>query len=110
MYPVVERFGEVIHDLTIEEIGVACMGFFKTENSISNVDVVDSIITKLIKNAEVVHEITLASIMKVIYLYSCILLGNTGASSLPHHLFPLELRLEEEAKSGDPLNLPSFNA
>uniref|UniRef100_A0A0A9XXF6 FAST kinase domain-containing protein 5 n=1 Tax=Lygus hesperus TaxID=30085 RepID=A0A0A9XXF6_LYGHE len=66
MFPVVERFREVIHDLTIEEIGVACMGFFKTENPIQLVDVVDAIISKLIKNAETVPEITLASIMKAL--------------------------------------------
>lgn len=58
-----------IEDLSIEEIGVAVMGFFKTQNVIHSEKVMNHIINKTINEIKSVPEITLACILKVSFMF-----------------------------------------
>lgn len=55
-----------IEDLSIEEIGVAVMGFFKTQNAIHNEKILNYIIDKTVNEIKSVPEITLACILKAL--------------------------------------------
>lgn len=66
-FSIEERLAQVIDSLSVEEVGVACMGFFKTQNAICSNELAEKVVSKLLKEADTVPEITLASITKVCF-------------------------------------------
>lgn len=64
------QFSKVFNELSIDEIGVACMGFFKSKTQIRSEDIVSRMIHRVTEEVDTVHEITLCSILKMIR-YSC---------------------------------------
>lgn len=64
------QFGRLFDNLSLDEIGVISMGFFKSKTPLRNVEIISRMIDKVTKEADTVHEITLCSILKLIR-YSC---------------------------------------
>ncbi|XP_014282680.1 FAST kinase domain-containing protein 5, mitochondrial isoform X2 [Halyomorpha halys] len=64
MYKLEYQLEACIENLSIEEIGVAVMGFFKTQNFIRSEKIMNHIIDKTISEIKSVPEITLACILK----------------------------------------------
>lgn len=67
--------------MSIDEIAVMCMGFFKTQSSIKNPVLITEIYLRLMKDLDTVHDISFANIVKTLR-YS---------SRLPHADVMLEL-------------------
>lgn len=65
MYNFEYKMENFIKEITLEEIGVALLGFFKTHTSLKNENLVKYIIDRTIDEIGRVPEITLASILKV---------------------------------------------
>lgn len=64
MLQVEKRMLEVFDDFTIHEIGVLCGAFFKSQKKIKSFELISRIFDKLIKDIDLVSEITLAGILK----------------------------------------------
>lgn len=60
------KFLEVIDTLTINEIGIVCLAFFKTESSIRDAKLIDKIYDRTIKSIASIEDITLVNILKTI--------------------------------------------
>uniref|UniRef100_W8BT31 FAST kinase domain-containing protein 5 n=1 Tax=Ceratitis capitata TaxID=7213 RepID=W8BT31_CERCA len=55
-----------IDNMSLQELGVMAMGFFKTQTPIRNPELLDHLFKRLIANIETVEDITLVSILKVL--------------------------------------------
>lgn len=54
-----------IDKLSVEELGVAATGFFKSKNRIKSVSLMIAIINKMIDNIDNIPDITQSSLLKV---------------------------------------------
>lgn len=54
-----------INDMTVDEMGVVAMGYFKSKTKIKLVTITDAMCKKIIEERETIHEVTLAAILKV---------------------------------------------
>ncbi|XP_076054954.1 FAST kinase domain-containing protein 5, mitochondrial [Oratosquilla oratoria] len=61
-----KRLVEVMKDLSVEELGVISMGFFKTQTFLKNEQLVDAIMSKTLVNLDVVTDASLCSILKLL--------------------------------------------
>ncbi|XP_027228718.1 FAST kinase domain-containing protein 5, mitochondrial [Penaeus vannamei] len=61
-----KRLIEVLKDISIEELGVIAMGFFKTQTFLKNEKLIDAIIEKTQNNLECVSDASLCAILKVL--------------------------------------------
>ncbi|XP_014240764.1 FAST kinase domain-containing protein 5, mitochondrial isoform X2 [Cimex lectularius] len=68
IYDLEHRLLEVFNTLTIEEIGVALMGFFKTKHVLHNHKLMTLIFERLREQASTIPEVTLAAILKALRL------------------------------------------
>ncbi|CAL1277738.1 unnamed protein product [Larinioides sclopetarius] len=59
-----ERLTSVLKLLTVEEIGIVCLGFFKTENKITDFNTIQLIIERFNKALSEVNKITVVAILK----------------------------------------------
>lgn len=66
MVPVEMKFHEVIDKLNINEVGIICLAFFKTEAKLMNEDLIGKIYKKLIKEIDTIDDIPLVNILKVL--------------------------------------------
>lgn len=55
-----------INELSIEEVGIVAMGFFKSQNKIQNVSLINQIIRKTIRSVNDASDVSLASIVKIL--------------------------------------------
>lgn len=60
------KFLEVIDTLSINEIGIVCLAFFKTESSIRDAMLIDKIYDRTIESIASIEDITLVNILKTI--------------------------------------------
>lgn len=60
------RFLEVFDELSIDEIGIICLAFFKTESRIGTVDLIHKLYRKTLKEIDNIQDITLTNIVKVL--------------------------------------------
>lgn len=61
-----KSFKNSLNTLTIDEIGICCMGFFKSKTRLTDDIIVEKLIDKIIAEAETVSDITLSAILKLI--------------------------------------------
>lgn len=61
-----KSFKNCLYTLTIDEIGICCMGFFKSKTRLTDDIIVEKLIDKIIAEAETVSDITLSAILKLI--------------------------------------------
>lgn len=66
MYDYEEGFNKVISSMSLKEISIMSMGFFKTQTPIRNPALIDKIYERLIAEIDTVADITLASILKIL--------------------------------------------
>lgn len=59
------KLEKFVQDLTLEELGIVAMGFFKTRTCIKGTFIIRQIIEKLMEETTTVNEITLSAILKV---------------------------------------------
>ncbi|XP_075212398.1 FAST kinase domain-containing protein 5, mitochondrial [Lycorma delicatula] len=59
-------FSKLIRSLTIEEVGIVCAGFFKSQSRISTAELMNDIIEMLIEHCDNVDRVTLASVVKFV--------------------------------------------
>lgn len=59
------RVGECINDLTLDELAIVSMAFFKTESTIKDTFILSQMLKRLLQETSSVHEITLTAILKV---------------------------------------------
>ncbi|KAG8194720.1 hypothetical protein JTE90_026371 [Oedothorax gibbosus] len=64
MMPLEEKLLPIIKSATIEEIGVICLGFFKTENKISDMNIIQAIITRYYREVKTMKPLTVNAILK----------------------------------------------
>ncbi|XP_055912062.1 uncharacterized protein LOC129946061 [Eupeodes corollae] len=60
------NFNKLIDGMSIDEVGVMSMGFFKTQTPIRNPELIDKIIRKTIGSVDTVKDITLVAILKIL--------------------------------------------
>lgn len=60
------RFEQVIDELNINEVGILCLSFFKTETKIRNKELCLRIYDKTISQVDVIEDITIANILKTL--------------------------------------------
>lgn len=60
------NFYECINELTINEIGIMSMGFFKTQTPIRNPKLINEIYNRLMQNLDSIENITLVNILKIL--------------------------------------------
>lgn len=53
-----------IDSMSVEEVGIICLGFFKTETKIYDFNLIQGIAQQLIRNVESVNHVTVAAILK----------------------------------------------
>lgn len=61
-----KRLTEVLQHVSIEELGVIAMGFFKTQTFLRNEKLIDAIISKTQENLEFVSDASLCAILKIL--------------------------------------------
>lgn len=66
MYEIEYRLERCLNDLSINEVAVAALGFFKTSSKIRNTDFLIRIIRRTIDEIKVVNTVSIASIVKLI--------------------------------------------
>lgn len=54
-----------IDDMSLDEVAVMCMGFFKTQTSVKSVELIGEIYRRLMKDVETVQDISFVNIIKV---------------------------------------------
>lgn len=59
-----KKLESVVKSLTLEELGIVCLGFFKTQNSISNENLLLSIIKQFTNSIDEVNTVTISAILK----------------------------------------------
>ncbi|GFR18853.1 FAST kinase domain-containing protein 5, mitochondrial [Trichonephila clavata] len=59
-----EKLRIVINSVSIEEIGIVCLGFFKTENKLTDFNTIQSIINVFCRDLEKTNNVTIVSILK----------------------------------------------
>lgn len=59
-----KKLESIIKSVTLEELGIICLGFFKTQNAISNVNLTESIIKRFMHNVENLNTVTISAILK----------------------------------------------
>ncbi|GBO11232.1 FAST kinase domain-containing protein 5, mitochondrial [Araneus ventricosus] len=59
-----ERLASMLKLITIEEIGIVCLGFFKTENKITDFNTIRLIIERFNKELSEVNKVTVVAILK----------------------------------------------
>ncbi|RVE43951.1 hypothetical protein evm_011383 [Chilo suppressalis] len=57
---------QLFPEFTVDELAIMAMGFFKSKTPIRNTDLTTKIIYKVIENSKDIHEVSLASLLKVI--------------------------------------------
>ncbi|GJQ85365.1 hypothetical protein Trydic_g10139 [Trypoxylus dichotomus] len=55
-----------LKDLTVDEMAIIAMGFFKTQTKIKLASILNRMLELVIENSETIHEISLAAILKII--------------------------------------------
>lgn len=65
MFDIEVRFIHYFDELSIDEIGVICIGFFKTETRIHNSKLLEKIYRRTIDSIDDIKGITLVNILKV---------------------------------------------
>lgn len=66
MFEMEYRLEECLHELVADEVGIIARGYFLSKKSIRNKALIPMIMNKVIKEANTVNSISLASIMKLI--------------------------------------------
>ncbi|XP_048512180.1 uncharacterized protein LOC105691028 [Athalia rosae] len=66
LYNIEYRLEQIIDDLDLDEIAIISMGFFKSQTPFRNPMLLSKIIQRTILNIDTIHEISLASLMKII--------------------------------------------
>lgn len=66
MYNIEYQLEQIIHKLTIEEIGIAVTGFFKTQSILNGEKLIGYIIDRVIQEKATIPEITLSAILKIL--------------------------------------------
>lgn len=66
MMEVEKRFYQVFDSLDVNEIGIICLAFFKTETKMHTRVLLDKIYDKVIKNVEQLEDISMVNIMKAL--------------------------------------------
>lgn len=77
MYNIEYQLEKIVHTLAIEEIGIAALGFFKTQSVVNSDKLKGYIIDRVIQEKDTIPEVTLSAILKVFnqcYLYKSSLL------------------------------------
>lgn len=64
MRPLENKLLTIIKSSTIEEIGVICLGFFKTENKVRDVRIIKAIITRYCREVKKIEPLTVNAILK----------------------------------------------
>ncbi|KAG5684956.1 hypothetical protein PVAND_014162 [Polypedilum vanderplanki] len=64
MFDVEVRLNQVIDDLTVDEIGIVCLSFFKTETKIRDQNILIKIYKRVIEEISEIKEITLVNFLK----------------------------------------------
>lgn len=68
MIDIEKRYLQIINKLSIDEIAIMSIGFFKTQHKIQNKILIYEIYERLIKDIKTIRNIGLVSIIKVIYI------------------------------------------
>nr|XP_015903341.1 FAST kinase domain-containing protein 5, mitochondrial [Parasteatoda tepidariorum] len=58
------RLVPVVKNISIDELGIVCLGFFKTKNKLNDISVIKIIIERFIDEIEVAKNLTLVSLLK----------------------------------------------
>lgn len=66
MADVESRFFQIFDRLNINEIGIMCLAFFKTEKRVRMFELIDKIYNKTIKDIDKIQDITLVNILKTL--------------------------------------------
>lgn len=59
-----KKLKTVLNSVSIEEIGIVCLGFFKTENKFTDFDTIQSIINCFLRDLGQINNVTIVSILK----------------------------------------------
>ncbi|KAL0102099.1 hypothetical protein PUN28_018564 [Cardiocondyla obscurior] len=89
MYELEYRLEQCIDDLSINEVAIAALGFFKTSTKIKSIDLVKNIIQRTINEIDVVDTVSIAAIVKLVR-FSMTLAESKLFSQLINVLTPYE--------------------
>ncbi|KAL7029788.1 hypothetical protein ACKWTF_006367 [Chironomus riparius] len=87
MYYVESRLEKILDDLTIDELGIVCLAFFKTESKLINGALMNRIYRRVIDEIDDLKDITFANILKTLRYSSkpshCIYMNELFEKLLP---------------------------
>ncbi|XP_073997759.1 FAST kinase domain-containing protein 5, mitochondrial-like isoform X1 [Rhodnius prolixus] len=66
MYNIEYQLEKIVHTLAIEEIGIAALGFFKTQSVVNSDKLKGYIIDRVIQEKDTIPEVTLSAILKML--------------------------------------------
>lgn len=66
MISIESRFSQIFDELNIDEIGIVCLAFFKTESKLQRNELIDKLYDKTISDMDIIRDITMVNILKIL--------------------------------------------